>query len=464
MTVLGAGPSGLWTALTLLKQHPEFEVTMVEKEEEPGGITGSFIYRDLVFDYGSHRLHPAIEAETLEEIKSMLGSDLLKRRRNGRILLEGRFISFPLKPADLLFNLPFSFSAGVFFDSLASVFSSRKGGTTFRDVLLSGLGRTISSRFYFPYAEKLWGLPPRELSPVQAQKRIASGSIGRMISKALSSLAGAENSGGYFYYPAKGFGEIAAKAASFIESGGASILYNSKAVSIAPPGKDTPGSVTLKDGRVIKTDFVFSTIPVAEFVNTLETAVPEAVCNALGKLSSRSMLFCFLELDCPRYTPFDAHYFPGPEVCFSRLSEPKNYSASEIPRDRTGLCFEIPCGENDPIWSMAPGEIQNRVIADLKKTGLPSPEVLSCIVRRKCCVYPVYDLEFKENISLIESYLNTHEYMVSLGRQGLFVHDNTHHTIEMGTAAGKCLEKGFRWNRSRWAEYRKTFETHVVVD
>ena len=87
IAVLGAGPAGLWTALTILERHPGFDVTVLEAEDRPGGLTASFEYRGIVFDYGSHRLHPATEPAILDRIREMLGEELLTRPRNGRILL-----------------------------------------------------------------------------------------------------------------------------------------------------------------------------------------------------------------------------------------------------------------------------------------------------------------------------------------------------------------------------------------
>lgn len=464
VTILGAGPAGLWTALSLLEKYGDLDITVIEKEDSPGGITGSFKYRDMTFDYGSHRLHPATEPELLKKIDKMLRGDLLRRPRNGRIWLEGRFISFPLKPVDLIFNLPFSFSSGVAIDSVKSLFRKKKEGHSFEDTLLAGLGKTISNRFYFPYAKKLWGLSPAELSPVQARKRIASGSIGKMIKKALSSLKGASGDSGIFYYPRHGFGQIAEFTAAAIEKQGACILFNEKVTEVTPPSKVQRGIVTISGGKRIETDFLFSTIPVTEFVNLLKSDVPYSVIKASEELSFRSMVFCILEVKTSQYTPFDAHYFPGSDTCFSRLSEPKNYSLAENPADRTGLCFEIPCTEDDEVWKLDSDSVLDLVLADLGKTDLPEPEVTGFTVIRKKNVYPVYDHAYAGRINAIDEYLGGTNGMISLGRQGLFVHDNTHHTIEMGIAAADCLSSDLQWNRQRWAEYRQQFDSHVVVD
>ena len=464
VAILGAGPAGLWTALSLYEKYSDIDITLIEKENSPGGITGSFQYKDMTFDYGSHRLHPATAPALLKKISDMLKGDLLKRPRNGRIWLEGRFISFPLKPVDLVFHLPLSFSFGVAADSLLSLFKSKKSGISFEDTLLAGLGKTISSRFYFPYAEKLWGLPPAELSPVQARKRIASGSIWKMIRKALSSLRGSSGETGVFYYPVKGFGQISSAAAASVQESGGRIIYNSEAVTILPPSAGKPGFVVTSEEERIETDFLFSTIPLSHLVKALKPAVTSPVLEAAQGLSFRSMIFCIVELKSSPYTQFDAHYFPGEDTCFSRLSEPKNYSMAEKPSKRTGLCFEIPCTEGDEVWGLDDESVLRLVLRDLGKTDLPILEISDFTIRRKKNIYPVYDHKYESRLEIIEEYLDSLEQTVLLGRQGLFVHDNTHHTIEMGIAAADCLSSTLQWDSIKWAEYRELFDSHVVVD
>ncbi len=62
----------------------------------------------------------------------------------------------------------------------------------------------------------------------------------------------------------------------------------------------------------------------------------------------RSMVLCFLKFRVPRFTPFDAHYFPDSDILFSRISERKNYDGGETPEDSTGLCVEIHAGRAIP--------------------------------------------------------------------------------------------------------------------
>ena len=59
----------------------------------------------------------------------------------------------------------------------------------FNTVLERGLGSTISKEFYFPYAIKMWGLKPEELSAIQAKRRISASSLPKMIKKDIIIIA-----------------------------------------------------------------------------------------------------------------------------------------------------------------------------------------------------------------------------------------------------------------------------------
>ncbi len=465
--VLGAGPAGLWVAKTLLETYPNMEVTVIDRNAYPGGMTASFSYRGLIFDLGSHRLHPAASHELLEEIHHMLGSELLRQPRNGRIFLDGGFVKFPLKPANLMLNLPPSFALGTMRDLVSGPFRKKAGENgTFKEVLSAGLGPAISERFYFPYAEKLWGLPPELLHGIQARKRISSGSIGKIVYKVLKSLTGAGRQSNTFYYPAGGFGRICEKAAEQIGNLGGGIAQDRRVISLN--STDSGMHIVSEDstGRTdeIEADFVFSTIPVTDLCGILSPCPPENVKKSLDQLSYRSMILCFLELGIPRYTEFDAHYFPGTDIVFSRMSEPKNYQSAAEPSDRTGLCFEIPCWDTDSIWEMESEEVTKIVLRDLALTGLPSVRPMSNFVKRIPNAYPSYSLEYHTAFNEVDGYLSEITRLLTLGRQGLFAHDNTHHTIEMGIAAANCLNPETGIDKDRWSRCRVGFQEHVVVD
>src|SRR5688572_17560148 len=108
IAVLGAGPAGLGAAWWAARKGAR--VVVLERADVPGGATASFDVAGIRVDHGSHRLHPATDPVILAELRTLLGSELQERPRNGRIRLAGRWIGFPLRVGDLVRHLPPSFA------------------------------------------------------------------------------------------------------------------------------------------------------------------------------------------------------------------------------------------------------------------------------------------------------------------------------------------------------------------
>ena len=466
--VLGGGPAGLAAALELAERG--VQVTLLERQDHIGGNAGSFQLAGVNVDYGSHRLHPAADPQVLDRIRDLLGEDLLMRPRHGRIRLMGRWIHFPLQPVDLLLRVHPRFALGVATDLARKMLATgtSEEEETFARVLEAGLGRTICQEFYFPYARKLWGLDPEEISPVQAYKRVSAGSIGKMLRRLLpgGTGSGAANTKGVFYYPRQGYGQICEAIGAAAVRAGADVRLCSTITAIRV--KEDGAEVVVDDGSgelMLGADQVFSTIPVTLLSTLIAPVAPEHVRRAAKSLEFRSMLLVYLTLEQDRFTEFDAHYFPGEEFCFTRISEPKNYAAGKEPPGRTVLCAEIPCFQEDRLWSMRDDALGQLVTEGLADAGLPVRCAITGVdVRRMPYIYPLYRRGYERHFDALDSWMSGLPRMLSFGRQGLYVHDNTHHAIYMAQAAARCLRDDGSIDRVMWAAKRRTFETHVVED
>ncbi|MGQ0734669.1 MAG: protoporphyrinogen/coproporphyrinogen oxidase [Acidobacteriota bacterium] len=465
VVVLGAGPAGLGAALRLAGRAA-FQVTVVERAETVGGNAGGFELEGIPVDFGSHRLHPACRPDILADIRRMLGPDLLLRPRHGRIRLRGRWIHFPLKPADLLLHLPPSFGAGVIGDGFKKlVSSSPDGDATFATVLEAGLGRTICRDFYFPYARKIWGVAPDTLDPVQARRRVSAGSIGKMVRKVLNALPGMRSEHtGRFFYPRGGYGQISRVYHQACVERGVDIRFESRVHSVERC-QDRVRSVTLDEGRMrLPADVVLSTIPLPALAQMITASAPVEVLESTRALEYRSMLLVYLVLETDRFTEFDAHYFPGEDVSITRLSEPKNYGLTHRP-GLTVLCAELPCSKDSSSWKAPDGELAALVLRDLETAGLPvRAPVRRVVVRRLAQAYPIYTRNYREHFDRIDGWIGTLDGVLTFGRQGLFAHDNTHHTLAMAYAASECLADDGTLDRAKWNVHRREFESHVVED
>lgn len=470
VVILGAGPAGLGAAFQL-SHRGQAQVTVLERNSVVGGNAGSFKLAGLSVDYGSHRLHPACDPAVLQDIREMLNSDLLDRPRHGRIRLRGHWIHFPLKPFDLAFKLPPSFIYGVATDLVGKVLPHKANGAvaeTFSSILERGLGQTICRDFYFPYARKLWGLDPDELSATQARRRVSAGSLAKMARKVLAAVPGLKPPGsGRFYYPRHGYGQISEAYYQAAQTAGAKFHLNASVQSVEIT-QDNPATVcfTLNgESHSVNSNYVWSTIPITVLARCLKPSPPSEYLEAAQSIDYRAMILIYLVLEQQQFTAYDAHYFPEAHIPISRLSEPKNYSASSEPRNRTVLCAELPCSPDDPQWKMTDEQLRNLLSDALASAGIPvqSP-VLQVVTRRLRQAYPIYRRGYESSFDLLDQWLSQVDGLLTFGRQGLFAHDNTHHALYMAYAAADCLDAAGRFDDERWRGFRRIFETHVVED
>jgi len=468
VAILGGGPAGVGAALKL-RASGKGDVDLFESQPHVGGNAASFVIEGQRVDFGSHRLHPACDRDILEDIRGLLGSELLTRPRHGRIRLRGEWIHFPLKPVDLLLRLDKGFAIGALLDTFTKRLSVSHGEPeSFATVLRRQLGGTICRDFYFPYARKLWGLEPDELSATQAHRRVAANSIPKLLRKVLGQVPGVKPVGfSHFFYPRGGFGAISRGYADAARERGAR-LHLGQAVTRLARGAHGRGWIvesTDPDGatRSVGADFVFSTLPISVLARLVDPPPDPSVLDAANALTYRSMVLIYLTFAADRFTEYDAHYFPGAEVPITRLSEPKNYSLERDPVGRTTVCAELPCSPEDDVWTMSDARLGDLVAGNLRSLGLETPEITAVNVRRIRFVYPVYVVGYERHFETLDRWATDLTDLVSFGRQGLFAHDNTHHALAMAYAAVECLEGG-ALDAPRWQAYRRTFESHVVED
>lgn len=465
VVILGGGPAGVGGAY-YLHRHGRGRATVLEQQQVLGGNAGSFEIDGISVDYGSHRLHHACDPAILADLHSLLGDDLVSNPRQGRIRLRGKWVHFPLKPVDLLLRLDRRFAAGSARDMLAGALNGRKkngtGADTFASVLEATLGPTICEHFYFPYARKLWGRGPEDLSGIQARKRVSAATFSKLLRRIFRPPGS-----GRFYYPVGGYGRITNALADAATHAGATLLTGARVTALRAGSDGRGWTVTMeRDGQTqtIDADYVWSTIPTTITARMMQPTAPTEVLTAADSITYRAMVLAYLVLDVQQFSTTDAHYFPEENVRMTRLSEPKNYPRVSTPEGRTVLCAELPCQVDDDLWHMSDDRIGELVAADMERAGIPLPRPpVRVVTRRLKQAYPIYLNGYEKPFAVLDQWAESLPNFLLYGRQALFAHDNTHHGLYMASAAVNCLtESGF--DHSRWSEYRDIFAKHVVED
>jgi protoporphyrinogen oxidase len=308
-----------------------------------------------------------VEPRVMADIRGLLGENLLMRPRHGRILLQGRWIHFPLKPVDLMLRLPKGFIASLAFDSVRKLLPRGPiDDENFATVLERGLGPAMSNAFYYPYVRKLWGLEPDQLAVTLAKRRVSGSSIAKIMKKVMRQVPGfrdPDGAGSGFLYPRRGFGSICDLFAESAKEHGAEIRLGSGVVGIEREGNRVTAVRFERDGGVERAaaDAVWSTLPVTALARMLDPAPPAEIVEAAKQIKFRGMILIYLVLETSQFTEYDAHYFPETRIPMSRMSEPKNYSGTSEPDGKTVLCAELPSDPGTPEWEMTDEELGRRM-------------------------------------------------------------------------------------------------------
>ena len=463
VVVVGAGPAGLMAALRSVQAG--HRCTLLEAGDAVGGMAGSFGVAGQRVDYGSHRLHPATPERFLEMFRSLLGPDLQVRPRRGRIRLRGRWLAFPLRAGDMVRNLPPSFSVRAALDAATSPVRRRRMAVSpsFQDEVTRRLGPAVAREFYVPYARKLYGVEASLLDRQLAVRRVSAAGAGDVLRRVVRA---ARPEGRRFLYPRTGYGQLSEALAGAAADAGVDLRMRARVRGVAASGDGVSVRFDGGTGGTIEADAVLSTMPAPALARVLAPAPPPEVIEALGRCRSRAVVLAYLVVERDRFTPFDAHYFPGPETRIARLSEPKNYRDGDDPPERTVLCAEIPCWPGDDLWHSDDDSIGETVAGDLQRVGLGVPEPWRAEVRRLPSVYPVYETASMAARATVESWLRSlpSRRVVSLGRHGLGVLDNLHHMLAMGEAAAAAVRASGGMDEAAWSRSLDAFAEHVVED
>jgi protoporphyrinogen oxidase len=459
LIVLGAGPAGLAAAWRAARAGRS--VVVLERAAAVGGMAASFEVAGVRVDHGSHRLHPATPPHIMAALRELLGDDLQTRPRHGRLRIGSRWVGFPLRAGDLVRALPPRMVAGIARDAVVAP-ARRVREDTYADVLRRGLGPTLYDALYAPYAVKLWGLDPTQISGEQARRRVTADTPWKVAARVLRGARGT-GQGQVFHYPRRGFGQIVDVLRTAAVDAGAQIR-----VSCAAQTLDVSGPLPVvrpTDGRAIEAHRVFSTMPLPVLARVAAPAAPADVAAAAKALRFRGMVLVYLVHAGGRWTDYDAHYLPGLDTPVTRISEPANYRASaDDPADRSVLCAELPCAEGDALWTAPDEKLADVVVDAVRRTGLPVPQVDGVVVRRLPHVYPIYERGFERHLATLADWADALPGVTTFGRLGLFVHDNTHHALAMAWDAAAALGPDGAWDAGGWAAAKQRFAEHVVED
>jgi protoporphyrinogen oxidase len=124
--------------------------------------------------------------------------------------------------------------------------------------------------------------------------------------------------------------------------------------------------------------------------------------------------------------------------------------------------MDIACDPGDELFS-APDEVLRAcVVPALEEAGLArEAEIQEAFSRRFRTAYPLYERDYASRLAAVHSWLGRFENLWLIGRQGLYLHNNTHHSLLMGYRAADAI---LARSRQGWSAALAGFGQFRVAD
>jgi protoporphyrinogen oxidase len=475
--ILGGGPTALATAYRLAEHGVSVQV--IERLPWAGGLCRTFEHGDALLDIGPHRFTPHTE-EVLQFVQELCGEELMNVPEHIKFFLFNRLVTYPFKMLELLRTAPpwlaFFWGGSWVFDSILARIRALLGKDTqtYEQWAYARFGRGVTNSVLRPIAEKTWGVSLDELSWRLARQRIAFNSLGEVL---LQILTGRRRNvfetslypQGTFLYPRRGYGTITDGMTERIRDWGGQIILSGDVTRIVINNGCVEEVVYVQDGqeKTVSADYVVSTIPInllsSMLIDSKNQEKLQEIRPAADSLRFRKLILIYFVLDRDEVYDAGVAFFPGKKYKFGRTWQQHRFSDEMTPTGKCVLGVEITCWEEDEIWEADLDGAVAMILPQLEEVNLvQQSEVLDYFWVRIGYAYPVWDVNYRDNLETVQNYLMTVDNLVSNGRPGYFSYNNLHHSLEMGfLAANHILDGG---DKEDWREITRAFDEYRLIE
>ena len=411
--IIGGGLTGLSAAFHLKQQGADF--LLFEKEEKPGGLSGSFNVNKFSFDYTGHFLHlKTFYGRAF--VRKLLKNRMIKNARRALVYVRGEYIPYPFQA-----NYARLKDRRIAEDCKKGLEGKKQSKVyrTFEEWILGTSGAGIYKHFMRPYNEKLYQYRLDKMLPLGPSTYVPD-------------IKKKKKNYGYnaaFYYPAAGGIEKLPEAVS--EAVFDRTLLSAEVKLIDPKKNELIYGGNRKAGGFTN---IISTLPLPELIERIKGA-PANVKSAAKNLKYVSVFA--LNLGIGRNKINNSHwiYFPDKNISFYRVGFYSNVSKKLCPPWTSSLYAEVSIQKGKKIDR---AKLVERIKKDLVKTGILK-KYDSIIAEQPLFIkyaYVVFDEEYNKNMTIINNYLKNVE-IISTGRYGAWNYSAMEDAILCGRDAAK---------------------------
>ena len=500
--ILGAGPAGITAAYELSKNNEKYNITILEKSNDAGGISRTVKYNNNRMDIGGHRFfskdkdiinfwkeimplqgQPSYDDKILQRDSEIeLGGPdpeqednvMLIRNRISRIYYLQKFFDYPISlKMETLKKLGIIRTIKIGLSYFKSVLFKRKENSL-EDFYINRFGKVLYSMFFEKYTEKVWGRHPSLISSDWGKQRVKGLSIASVIRDMFLKIFKIKNNDNSetsliekFWYPKYGPGQLWNNILEKAKQNGVEIKFGYEVKSIIKENGKIKYLECLVNGKYekIQGDIFISSIPLKDLVESIKgEKVPEDIYSIATKLPYRDFITVGLLVDkleiknetnrktIGNIIPDCWIYIQENGVKVGRIQIFNNWSPYlvENPDKNIWIGLEYFCNENDELWNMPKEEFVDMAIQELEKIHILKKEVVKDYhVEKVKKAYPAY-FDTYEQIDNLVKYLNNIENLYCIGRNGQHRYNNMDHSMLTALRTCKNINENIKDKSEIW--------------
>lgn len=460
--ILGAGPAGLMAAYKLLKSNKNYEVIILEKETDIGGLSKTISFSKNLIDYGVHfyriseyeevndiiyQLMPIQDTDCTElspnnREKYMMNNQnknnsdevMLVNKATSNIYFNKKFYDYPIKlNFDTIHKMGFINLFKIGFSYLP-VLIHKKDETNLENYYINRYGKKFYEMFFLEYTKKICGVHPKDIDIDWGKQRIRDTSLINILKEKIFKKKMVSNEPSLineYYYPKYGCGKMYERLASEVIRLGGKILTDSYPTKIKIKDKQIDYIEYKEKGRLKKlsVDYLINSIPLKNFISLIDDQeIDSNIVRKIKSLPFRDLMLVNLVFSKKEMLKLKNYqiikdncwvFIQDPKIKFGRLKICNNWSTYMIEdEDKLLIALEYCYDANEKFAKLKDREIIQEVEKELKYLYLfPESGIEKYKIDRVKNAYPAYYGAYKERPMMILA-LDKYEQIYFIGRGG----------------------------------------------
>jgi len=450
VTIIGAGITGLDIGMNLSRRG--FLITVIERKNFAGGLSATIDHEGYKLDIGPHYLSLPKNSSRIDEIKKLMGTEMIEIPVIVKILFCGKLVNqYPT-----LYDVMFRFGTNFFLHSMLSYLISKiinlkkKKFKNTEEYCIATYGKFLYEIWFKPHIIRRYGNPNK--CPIKVAEKLFPKPNFKKIFNFLSKKSSQLNIDINFskdtfdFYFKSGIGTFADYICNYIKQRNGKIILNAEITSIQHENLEK--IITYRKNEQSfshKSDLIIYGIPPSIALNWF-IDIPSNLKQEVQKISAFNSIITYIFFDTEKiYDGWIIDVF-DPDLIFFRISQQSILSNLVAPNNKTILCIEIRCKNEDKVWSLDEKDIFELVKNDLKKSNLiKNQKIDGYKILKIPKVYPIRNID--ANPEIILDFINSF---------------NNEYTIGTNVASPDTLVSSKRQNDNKTNEVKEVGLTSIL--